>query len=309
MRMPVCILAGSNERPPPAPESLATSDMLTGFKGALKFPSGQSLAAELVERLRDSGRFQEPLIIGPRAIYEPLVDCEIVDVAGPIITTLQRTIEVVRERFATCSAIAVTTCDVLPTATELRRLLLAEYDPHPECYFWWQWVAALPEAMEVSGWKPAYAIRSHENGPIETVYPGHLVVFQPRAVRLELFAQLLNLAYHYRNRPLPERVLPMLGRGVCKMLEADARNLVRGQLPILTVAVPWHLLRAYTELQSQRLTISALERRGAQVLLHRHCRRSARPVVIAVTRIRSFALDIDTKAEWDAACTRGAAGA
>ena len=92
------------------------------------------------------------------------------------------------------------------------------------------------------------------------------------------------------------------------MLGEDLRNLGRGQLPILTVSIPWHLSRAYRELQTRSLTVPGLERHAARVLLHRRFRRSGRPVVISVSPILSFAQDIDTQAELDAISGQGAGG-
>ena len=191
-------------------------------------------------------------------------------------------------------------CDILPTSSEITNLLTTEFDPHADCCFWWQWIAAEVESLGASAWKPRYAIRRGLDIPPETVYPGHLVIFRPQTVRLELLMRLLTLAYRYRNSPLRQRVWPMLSRGLGLMLAEDLRNLGHGQLPILTVSIPWHLARAYHEFQTGRLTVPSLERHAAQVLLHRRFRHSRRPVVISVSPILSFAQDIDTQAELDA---------
>jgi len=306
--MPFVILAGSDQRPGPVPKELQVGDVLSGFKGAIPLPWGRSLAAELVARVRATGRFRDPLLVGPRAVYAGLVDCEIIDVGGTLTATLQRVIEVVRARFDGHAPMAVSACDILPTPSEITNLLTSEFDPHADCCFWWQWIAAETETLGASAWKPRYAIRRGPDAPPETVYPGHLVIFRPQTVRLELLMRLLTLAYRYRNWPPRQRVWPMLSRGLGLMLEEDLQNLGRGQLPILTVSIPWHLLRAYRELQTRRLTVPGLERHAARVLLHRRFRRRGRPVVISVSPILSFAQDIDTQAELDAICAQGAEG-
>ena len=300
--MPVFILAGSDQRPGPVPETLAADDMLSGFKGALSLPSGRCLAAELVARLRASGRFGDPLLVGPREVYGQLVDCEIVEVAGTLPVTLRAVVDMAQTRFARNEHIAVISCDVLPTGAEIAGLLAAEFDPCASCHFWWQWVAAEAEVLGASGWKPRYQIRCGPSAPCETVYPGHLSILRPSAIRFEVLLRLLSLAYRYRNWTPRQRMPPMLFRGVGMMLLEDARNLLRGQLPILTASIPWHLLRAYRELQTNRLTVSGLESHAARVLLHRRCRRAERPVVIAMTDVVAFAKDIDTRAEFEAAC-------
>lgn len=300
--MPIFVLAGSDQRPGPVPATLEAGDMLSGFKGTLALPSGRCLAAELVARLRASYRFQEPLLVGPRAVYDQLVDCEIIDVSGTLVDTLWRLVEVAQTRFAEDEPIAAIACDVLPTAEEIDELLAAEYDPHAGCRFWWQWVAAEPQAMGASRWKPRYHIRRREGAPLETVYPGHLAILQSGAIRFNVLLSLLSLAYRYRNWTPRQRMPPMLVRGIGMMLGEDCRNLARGQLPILSVSIPWHLLRAYRELQTSRLTVSGLERHATSVLLHRRYRDAERPVVIATTSTVSFAQDIDTQAEFEAAC-------
>ena len=68
-RLPCIVLAGSD---PPAgviPRELKREDMLTGYKGAHRLPWGRCLAGELVERIKESDRFEEPILVGPRRIY------------------------------------------------------------------------------------------------------------------------------------------------------------------------------------------------------------------------------------------------
>jgi hypothetical protein len=306
-RMPILILAGSDERPAPTPATLEADDLLTGYKGAFPLPSGRCLAAELIARLRDTKRFCDPLLLGPRRIYEGLVDCEIIDTEGAFVETLRRVVELMQTRFAGNEPMAVASCDILPSASDVIDLLSSAYDPHANCCFWWQLVSAEPATLGPSAWKPHYRIRSLPGKPAEIVYPGHLVVLRPAAVRMDVLSGLLSLAYRYRNWTPRRRMPPMLVRGIGLMLLADLRNLLRGQLPILALAIPWHVYGAYRDLQTQQLTMPGLERRATHVLLHRHYRQLDRPVVIATTRIQSFARDIDTtdeiaavRAEFDA---------
>ncbi len=188
------------------------------------------------------------MLVGPRRVYEGLVDGEIVDCEGTIVATLTHLAETIQTRFAAAPAIGITTCDILPTPAQFNELLAQEYDPHEDCHFFWQWIAAAPTALGASSWKPRYAIRRTDDAPAEVVYPGHLVIFRPAAVRLQLLIEILSLAYRYRNWAVHKRVLPMLTRGIGRMLVNDLRNLPRGQAPTLTCAIPWHLLRAYGEL-------------------------------------------------------------
>lgn len=294
---PILILAGSDQRAGPVPPGLSRGDMLSGYKGALPLPWGGCLAAELITRLRETQRFAEPLLIGPRSVYAGLVDCEVVDIEGSLAVTLSCVARLLHERFAADRPVAITTCDILPTPGELCELLQTGYDPHSDCQFWWQVVAAEPDQLGASAWKPRYALRVDASAPPQTVYPGHLVVLRPEAVRFELINHLLVAAYRYRNWPLRDRFLPILLRGLGLLMKQDVLNLRRLQWPTLTVSMPWHLLRAYRGVRTATLMLPDFERHLARTVLHRRCCNAPRPFVIALTHHLAFAKDIDTRAE------------
>lgn len=303
-RLPVFILGGSDLRPGAVPPGLSREQMLTGYKGLLPLPGGCPLAGELITRLRSSGRFLEPRLVGPREVYEGCVDCEILDARGSLATTLA-TLAAVLAAEAEQGPVAVCTCDVLPTSEELREIIDGEFEPYSECRFWWQFIVAVPEELGPSGWKPHYTIRPTPDAAPLIVYPGHLVIFRPPAVRLELLIHLLSLAYRHRNLPLRRRVLPMLVRGLGELVRQDFRNLRRGQFPLLSFSIPWHLWSAYRQMQRGTLTVAGLEAHAAKVLLHRESRSGPRPVVISLSRVLSLAQDIDSRAELEAAIARG----
>ncbi len=200
--------------------------MLTGFKGALRLPWGRCLAAELIQRIRASGRFDEPLLVGPRRVYEALVDATIVDVEGNLATTLQKTVEAVGERYAPADPVAVTTCDILPAPADFRRLMDEAYHPHAQAMFWTQLVAATAQSMGASSWKPAYRLRPDRNQDPIAVYPGHLVIVPSPALRTDLTIYLLRLAYRYRNRELRQRRLRMTLHGLGRLLAEDLNDLL-----------------------------------------------------------------------------------
>ncbi len=303
---PLLILAGSDQRTGPVPRNLDATQMLSGYKGALPLPGGRPLVAELIDRYRRSGRFTDPVLIGPRSVYRDLVDCEIVDVEGSLADTLVRVRDLIAARLAEAVHVAISACDILPTESEIQQLLSSGFDDDTDCCFWWQFIAATPRDLGASSWKPQYTIRTTADGSLLTVYPGHLVLMRPQAVRLDLLIRLLTLAYRYRNLPFNRRVLPLLTRGTGTLLGQDLRNLAAGQWPILAPSIPWHVARAYRQMQSRTLTVSGLERHMAKVLLHRGYRRGARPVVVALSRILSFAQDIDSQGELDEAIQRHA---
>lgn len=298
--IPLFILGGSDTRRGPLHQELSAEEVLSGFKGALPLPTGRCLAAELIDRYRQTGRFRDPILLGPRETYRDLVDCEIVDVRGPLATTLACLCHEAKSRWPSSQPIAVSACDILPTADEIRHLLETGYDVHPDCKFWWEMVVSEPEGLGASSWKPKYPIRRNRDQSPESMYPGHLLIFRPDALRLEAWIRILALAYKYRNRPVRQRILPMLFRGLMTLATQDVRNLGRGQIPILTLSIPWQFLRAVLAFQRRTLTISEFEHRIGQVLLHRSFRGSPDTVVVTLTEIRSFAQDIDSEREYEA---------
>lgn len=297
--IPLIILGGSDGQSGPVPDALHASEMLSGFKGALMLPSGRCLAAELINRYRQTGRFTEPILLGPPEIYSHLVDCEVVRVNGSLVNTLRRVWELIHERFDPGQPVAISACDILPTSNEIQELLADGYDRNPSCSFWWQIILAEPHAMGASDWKPRYGLRESAEGELRTAYPGHLVILRPAAIRMELLITFLGLCYRYRNLPIHRRLFPMLGRGLALLIGQDIRNLSRLQLPILTVTIPWHVLRAYREVRTGRFTIERFERHAARVALHRRARQRG-SLVISPTDLTSFAKDIDSQRELDA---------
>lgn len=296
--LPLIILANSDRQAGPVPRGLRAEDMLRGFKGAHRLASGRLLAAELVERYRQSGRFAEPILVGPRQVYEGHVDCEIVHVEGNLPETLNCLRKLVLGRFDPALPVAFSTCDILPTPDETRRLLSTSYDPHAECAFWGQMVEARREMLGASAWKPAYRFVRDGGGELN-LYPGHLVIARPAALRIRLTNQLLQLAYRYRNRDLRRRPWRMVGSSLGRLLWADLLRLFTGRLPILTISIPYHGLKGYYQFRRGQLTPREFEHRLAKTFLHRNFHRAAhgRPVVFAITPILSFAKDIDTVAE------------
>ena len=286
---------------------MSHEQMLTGFKGAKRLPWGRCLAAELIERIRQTDRFHEPLLIGPRRIYADLVDVPVVDVEGSLAATLQQAIEAIRRRFCMSAPVAVTTSDILPTTEEIRRLLDESYLPHQDALFWGQLVAAEPAAMGVSSWKPSYYFRLDEDSPPQNMYPGHLVIVRPDALRLDLTIHFLRLAYRYRNRELHQRHVRMVVRSLWRLIQEDLKNLAAFQLPILTVSIPYHALAAFFKCRRRKATMADFERAVAKGFLHRKHLSDAhgRPVVFSVSSTLAFAKDIDTAAEFDEVAERG----
>ncbi len=294
-RIPILVLGGSDVEPAAVPRGLSADQVLTGFKGALPLPSGRCLAAELIERIRASGQFEEPLLVGPRGVYAPLVDVTILDVNGNLAHTLQRTTDAFR-RYDAATPVAITSCDILPTAADFRQLLDEGFRPHQEALFWTQMVEGSASAMGASAWKPAYQLRPRPDAAPLRVYPGHLVIVRPHALRMELTIYLLHLAYRYRNRELRQRRLRMIARGLGRLLWEDMREVLRLQPPTVTTSLLAGSLKGFRNYRRGEATIGEVERTIASAFLHRVARNHgpARPVVFWLTHLVSFAKDIDT---------------
>lgn len=296
--LPILILAGGDTVRTAPPPGLRSGDMLRGYKGALPLPNGKVLVQELIDRLQASGRFREPVLIGPTSIYGPLsLGCRIVDVHGSLERTLIRTVETILEQFDPVSPVAVTACDILPSAAECERLLSEAYEPVRDCVFWGQFVAAPPQGLGASSWKPHYRFAGGDASV--RLYPGHLVILRPAALRFRVLARLLHLAYCYRNRPLDYRWSRILLRSLGTLAAQDLRNLLRLQLPGLTVSIPFHCLAAYRRYRGGELSVDGFERAFTRTFVHRRYYHACgnRPVVFSTTHILAFAKDLDTRAE------------
>ena len=183
-RLPIIILGGSDQRPSTVPQQLASTDMLTGFKGATPLPWGRTLAGELIHRIGLTQRFARPIVIGPQRVYQGQVDADVVDAEGSLVVTIRTAMRAITQRFDPAQPVAIMACDVLPTVEELQAVLDDDYQPHRQCMFWWQLVPATRQQLAASHWKPAYPIRPTPDSEPLTLYPGHLVILRPQSLRV-----------------------------------------------------------------------------------------------------------------------------
>lgn len=296
-RLPIIVLAGGNDRLETVPDGFAPDDILRGFKGAMKLPSGRSLAGELIQRTRESERFGEPILVGPRSVYRGLVDCEVWDTSGDLLATIRGLTGLLTERYP-ARPVAVSACDILPTVGDFRELMDQSYAPNARSGFWWQLIAAEPGEMGAGGWKPSYRLRPSPEGPLLNLYPGHLLIFRPNAIRLDWFNRFLMLAYRFRNRSLYERMVRITLRALGLWLADDLRSVASFQRPGRIVAAPYGIFRAYLQYRGQRLTVPGVAAElTRQIMVPNRTRRFDHPVALTVTRLRSFAKDIDTRIE------------
>jgi hypothetical protein len=305
-RLPLVILAGSDPGSQRIPPGLAAGDLLSGHKAMTPLPNGKPLIGELIARYGASGRFERPLVVGPVRRFAPeMLGCDVVDAEGDLAATLGAAVAAIRERFTLATPIAISASDILPTADEIVDLLAASYDPVRECAFWGELVAAEPHEMGASAWKPAYRM-GVRGGSTMSVYPGHLVILRPQALRIDVVIRLLHLAYQNRNQSLLRRMVGIHARGIGVLVRQDLANLRRGQAPTLALTIPIHSWVSYFRYRRRRLTVEQFERVFTRTFVHRDHHRTAggRPTVFSLTRTLSFAKDLDTKAELEEAIGR-----
>ena len=165
--------------------------------------------------------------------------------------------------------------------------------------FWWQMIAAQNDEMGASAWKPSYRLPLNAGQQPLSLYPGHLVIARPAALRFALMNRLLELAYRSRNRVLEKRYLGMTLGAIGTLMAEDVRNLAKLQLPVLTFTIPYVGLRGFFRYRRGKATLRDVEHFLMKAFLHRrfHPAAGGRPVVISATTLRSFAKDIDTTAE------------
>ncbi len=295
--LPVLVMAGGNDRVETIPEGMAPGDLLQGFKGAVRLPSGRCIAGELIQRMRESRRFEDPVLVGPAHVYRDLVDCEVSDTPGDLLANIQRFATLLTERYPD-RPVAVSACDILPTAEEFRTLLDEGYAPRAGSGLWWQMIAAEPEEMGVSSWKPSYRIRPAPHQPPLNLYPGHVLVLRPNAIRLDWFNMFLMMAYRYRNRSVYERMMRITLKAFGLWMEEDRRLLRNFRCPGRTLAAPCGILKTYLRYATRRLAMPDLAAElSRQIMVRDAAGRMSHPVAMTLTRIRSFAKDIDTRRE------------
>ena len=299
-KIPLILLGGSDEKAGPVPADLNEGDMLRGNKGLMQLPNGKTLADELVTRFRTSGCFQEPVLIGPAEEYENKISCEIENSHGDLSMTLSHVNSLIRERYSNETSLAICATDILPTVDEIQKIMRESYQPNCESAFWCQLIRSEPDEMGASSWKPNYLFKTEQDSQPVIFYPGHLVIIDPKAIRIKMMIHLLKIAYQHRNIELSKRPRSLLFAGLWELIREDFQNLFRCQLPVLSWSIPYHALTGYRRFRKKELTIPELGNIVAHMFLHRkELHERKQPAVFSVSDIRSFAKDIDTKAEWE----------
>ena len=298
MPLPLLVLGGGDRQPHRMPPRGRDKHPLTGCKGADVRIGDRRLIEVVLERFAGFSEFLGPIYVaGPAAVYQAVPPAVLIDTDADFGHNLQAGIERLR-RDHPGSPIAVTTCDVLPEAADLRGML-EHYRANAPCDMWFP-VVGLPadeHALGESAWKPRYRVARSSGEPVR-VLPGHLLIFDPEAMRLAFLYRLLQLAYESRNRSVRYRRWYMTRRVAGAILVHDWHELVHGRLPTLAIDVLF-ALRAARRLDRGFLREQDVERALRRLFLHRSYRvaHPERRTLVPILQGLSLARDIDTVEE------------
>jgi hypothetical protein len=295
--VPAVILGGSDRRRTDLPEEGRDKHALAGFKGASLHWGARSLVEVLVERLRASGAFDPVFVVGPKAVYADLVPGPmLIDSDGTFGTNIRAGVDALAARDPG-RPLAFLTCDILPDADRLRRLMERFVADGPfDLWFPLVRVPERPAQLGASAWKPAYRIRATADAPAVPLLPGHIVVFDPSALRLDFVYQLLDVGYSTRNRSIDQRRSAMVRGVLAELLREDLGRIVRLRAPTIT----WTMLRAALPaarmLRDGVITLSDLERTLRTIFVRGRHRRAhpERRVRLPIVDELFLARDIDT---------------
>ncbi len=298
--LPIVILAGSDPRPAALPADGRDKHPLAGYKGVDVRIGDRTLVETVVDRLRASGRFDPVYVAGPASGFERTqAESSLIDADGTFGQNIQTSLEAVRSAHPGLP-IAFITCDVLPEVDTLRALM-DDYARNAPCDLWCPLIHA-PEdrkRLGASAWKPAYRIVPREGEGAVGVLPGHLVVVDPDALRLNFLYRLFQLGYRTRNRPIDYRRGVMVRGVVLELLYQDLLHLCTLRAPTLTWSVLSVGIATARELKRGTITRARLERALRKIFVtSRHRKRNPdRRVLVPIVEGLSLALDIDTEEE------------
>lgn len=298
--IPLIVLGGRDRRPPTLPEGSPLRHPLLGYKGIDLRIGDRPLITAVAERWQQNGTFGPIYLAGPAALYRGLAPgLELVDTDGNFGQNLRAGLEAVIAAHGQ-GPTAVTTCDVLPDLAELDGLL-DNYRRVAPCDFWVPQIRVPddPARLGASDWKPRYRlVPEGSDTPVETL-PGHLVIADTAALRLELLYRMFTLAYRTRNRPVMYRRAVIARATIFSLVLEDLRALVRLRPPLLTWEVVRYGSALARNLASGTIRTEHLARLVQRLyVLHSHRRRyPERRGWMPVLEGLSLAKDIDTEEE------------
>ena len=298
--VPLIILGGRGRPSAGLPTGAGGQRILQGYKAAELRVAGRPLIEELVERLRATGGFDPIYLVGPSQVYEAcsLEDVRLIDIDSDFGRNIRAaTTRVMSE--VDRQPVAYATADILPEADDLERALADFRQSSPTDF--WMLECREPsnlDALGTSSWKPRYTIQGDGDDAPVPILPGHLVIADPWAVRLDMIYDILELAYQSRNLPIAQRRRAIALKIVAVLFRSDLTELRHARLPTVTFDTLWSGSRFVAQLRrgihhhemASLLRRVFIDRRHRKRYPDRHGR-------VAVLDCLSLARDIDTEEE------------
>jgi hypothetical protein len=131
------------------------------------------------------------------------------------------------------------------------------------------------------------------------ILPSHLIIADPRILRLRFIYRSFELLYRTRNRPLAERRWVLARHLLSSLMMEDIKHFFAGRLPHIFVPVVVHGLFLASKLKAGTASAEDFEKRIRQIFIKRAYRRlfPTRLGRVPVVDALSLAKDIDTEEE------------
>ncbi len=297
-KIPLIILAGSAKKG----EAVTGEDShrLYGPKGLKIQLAGRPLIDVIVDRFRSSGAFDPIFIAGPANRYGATRgSAEVIDTDADFGRNIRAAMESVVARLSPGAAM-FTTCDVIPEPAELDALV-ADYQKHAPLDFWFPLIRVPKDRAELgaSGQKRRYLVIPDGVTEPVPVLPSHMVMVDPRALRLTLLYKCFQLAYRSRTRPVGARFLYISSGVLYFLVKRDVENLFKLKPPLLTLMALFNAALLSHRVGRGSITQRQVETHMHQVFGNEPHRRKYRERTgrVPILDGLSLALDIDTEEE------------
>ncbi len=294
--IPILLLAGRDRRKTSVPGG---RHVLGGYKAMELQVAGRPLIVHLIERLRETGAIDPIFVAGPAQVYAELAEeVRLVDTDSTFGENIRAGLEAILTEYPD-SQVACITTDVLPETDELRRLF-DDFERHQPLNFWTVECRAEDDAaLGSSAWKRRYLIRPEGEERVVPTLPGHLVIGDPNALRLDLLYRIFELAYRTRNRPTAFRLTYVVRNALAMLLGRDLKKLMALRVPNITWSMVVNGLVLLRKLVTTGIDQREMEERIHRVWVRsshrrRHPERRGR---VLVSDILSLGIDIDTEEE------------
>ncbi|RCU49205.1 hypothetical protein DU002_12710 [Corallincola holothuriorum] len=298
--IPLVILGGKDQRPAKLPDDVSDKHALSAYKGMAIRINNRPIIEVIIERINACGMFGPIYIAGPMNVYQPVSDlAHIIDTDGKLDENVDAALQSISLLHPN-GPVAFFACDVLPDPETLKQLTeLYRQSGHSDIFFPLIKVPEQTEQLGSSGWKPKYQVIPTGDTQPTTVLPSHLLIINPKALRLRLIFTLTRLAYQTRNRGIEQRKSTMIRGALWFLIKEDLKQLAKFKLPHLTTTVLSNAIAGARELASGSIAQHTLERRLRKILIKARRRvRHRRPLVyLPVVDALELAKDIDTLEE------------